>query len=444
MVTASAGERGRSQEAGTPRGATIARLTPRVAVTILDLVPLAVLLALMAVLRAQDQPTTVVLGVGIAATVLGFGWLVFLWWGYATRGQGPAATWLGIRVLRLSDGKPLGWSRWLLRELVWYASMILPVVWLLLVITMVIQPRRRGWHDLVGQSVVVHAGTAAPASDARPGQLATFAAEDTVALPDHYLETEALYAPVEVSPLDAGVPRSVEPITALPTFSASAAVPARPSAPAPASGTAMSWAEWTAEGPVQQSAYLEQIPYNAPAAYPYAARDALTQTHRPQAAHATLPQPAPVTQPMIVAEDEDMARTHLVPVDKGPVAPRSATDGWQLRLDDGRTVSVRGLVLIGRNPQARPDEQADLVQTGIENRMVSKTHLAVGIDDAGLYVMDRGSTNGTAIANSDGEFEPCAPGDVVHVGEGQIVYFGDRHLEVRRWPRRGSNRVTHR
>jgi pSer/pThr/pTyr-binding forkhead associated (FHA) protein len=133
-----------------------------------------------------------------------------------------------------------------------------------------------------------------------------------------------------------------------------------------------------------------------------------------------------------VAEDDDMTRTHLAPVGRVPGPPRKATDGWQLRLDDGRTVPVTGIVLIGRSPRPQPDEQALLVQAGVDSRMVSKTHLAVGLDHRGLYVMDRGSTNGTAIANSGGEFEPCAPGDPVRVREGQIVSFGDRYLEVRR------------
>jgi pSer/pThr/pTyr-binding forkhead associated (FHA) protein len=121
-------------------------------------------------------------------------------------------------------------------------------------------------------------------------------------------------------------------------------------------------------------------------------------------------------------------------VGKSPAEPRKATDGWQLRLDDGRTLPVRGLVLIGRSPQPQPDEQAELVQAGVESRMVSKTHLAIGLDHRGLYVMDRGSTNGTAIANSGGQFEPCAAGDPVRVREGQVVSFGDRYLEVRREP----------
>src|SRR5665647_3683062 len=90
--------------------------------------------------------------------------------------------------------------------------------------------------------------------------------------------------------------------------------------------------------------------------------------------------------PVIVSEDDDMTRTHLAPASRMPGLARKATDGWQLRLDDGRTVPVTGLVLIGRNPRPQADEQAQLVQAGVESRMVSKTHLAVGLDHRGLYV----------------------------------------------------------
>ena len=77
-----------------PTGVTIAGLGARVLVNILDLVPLALLTALVSVFAVgQNLSTTVTLVVGIFATVLGIGWLVFLWWGYAIRGQGPAAKW---------------------------------------------------------------------------------------------------------------------------------------------------------------------------------------------------------------------------------------------------------------------------------------------------------------------------------------------------------------
>jgi len=410
-----------AKDAAMPAGVTIASLGARALVNILDMVPLALLGLLVSLLSAQNPSATVVLVVGIAATVLSLGWLVVLWWGYATRGQGPAAKWLRIRVLRLADGRPLGWGSWFLRALVWYASMILPVVWLVLVVMMIIHPRRRGWHDLAGQSVVVQAkGPAAPPADARPIQRPAVASANMVSLPAHLTQPQApLVAPEPPRP-DAGAGLGTDPITALPDFGGSA--PAPPSSSF-APTAEVPWDQWGAQPPAQPAGYPQQIPYNAPGAYP----------SLPQAPYAPQPQPVPsAAPPVIVSEDDDMTRTHLAPASRMPGLARKATDGWQLRLDDGRTVPVTGLVLIGRNPRPQADEQAQLVQAGVESRMVSKTHLAVGLDHRWLYVMDRGSTNGTAIANSGGQFEPCAPGDPVRVREGQIVSFGDRYLDVRR------------
>jgi uncharacterized RDD family membrane protein YckC len=434
-----------AKDAAMPAGVTIAGLGARALVSVLDVVPLAFLSLLVSLLAAQNLAPTVILVVGIAATLLSLGWLVFLWWGYATRGQGLPAKWLRVRVLRLSDGRPLGWGRWFLRVLVWYGSMIVPIVWLVLVVMMIVHPRRRGWHDLAGQSVVVQAkAPAAPSAEASPVQRLAVASANMVSLPAHLVAPHVPFVAPEAPRPESVADRGNEPITALPDFGGPAAVPA-PSSFAPLAG--VPWNQWGVQPPAQPTVYPEQLPYNAPGAYPlppqpqyapqqpptgYAPQQQLPYPQQPPAAYAPQPQPVPPPAPMIVAEEDDLTRTHLAPVGRVPGPPRKATDGWQLGLDDGRTVPVTGLVLIGRNPRPQPDEQAQLVQAGVESRMVSKTHLAVGLDHRGLYVMDRGSTNGTAIANSGGRFEPCAPGDPVRVREGQIVSFGDRYLEVRR------------
>ena len=104
-------------------------------------------------------------------------------------------------------------------------------------------------------------------------------------------------------------------------------------------------------------------------------------------------------------------------------------------LDDGRRLTVDRLVLLGRNPRPAPgEEDAQLVKIADETRTVSKLHLAIGIDQAGLYVVDRGSTNGSTVTNPGGASRRCPPGDVVYVSEGSIVSMGDHWLEIRRSP----------
>jgi uncharacterized RDD family membrane protein YckC len=464
-----------ANNAAMPTGVTIAGLGSRALVAILDVLPLSLLSLLVSLLSGHVEPT-VMLVVVIATTLLSLGWAVFLWWGYATRGQSPAAKWLRIRVLRLADGRPLGWGAYFLRELVWYATLVLPVVWVVLVVMMIVEPRRRGWHDLAAKSVVVRADLpAAPAADARPIQRTTVASSNMVGLPPHLSQSSfAVEPPAPEYTTDPGS----GPIAALPDFASGAGfAPSSGFAPSPAAEAGVPWNQWGAAPLVQAEPVAQPYPqaYNPygqqPAAYPvqgqpqnpYPAQPVYqapmyAPTPQPQApgypgaaalqgypladqppplqAQAPRPvQPMPPqqpVQPVVEPDDDDLTRTHLAPVGKMPAAPRKATEGWQLRLDDGRLVTVEGLVLIGRNPQPQASEQAHLVQAGVESRMVSKTHLAVGLDHRGLYVMDRGSTNGTAIANAGGQFEPCAPGDPVRVREGQIVSFGDRYLEVRR------------
>lgn len=453
-----------------PTGVTIAGLGARLLVNVLDLLPPTLLSILVTVLNGRVAPTALLVAT-IATTVLSLGWAVFLWWGYATRGQSPAAKWLGIRVLRLADGRTLGWGAYFLRELVWYASLLLPVVWVVLVVMMIVHPRRQGWHDLAAKSVVVRADRPAQNEDTTPIQRPTVASANMVGLPPH-LSPSAFVAPpshVEYAPDPVG-----GPIAALPEFAR--APQQAPSTFAPQTAeAAVPWEQWGAAQPVQgQVPYQAQAPYAPQQAAPQSPQQPYPQQQpapyppqqpspyqlQGQAPYGSAPQntypqtsapvgyplpPQPPAQPVseqppaappapVVPDDDDMTRTHLAPVGKAPAAPRKATEGWQLRLDDGRMITVDGLVLIGRSPQPQGSEQAQLVSAGVESRMVSKTHLAVGLDHRGLYVMDRGSTNGTAIANAGGQFEPCAPGDPVRVREGQIVSFGDRYLEVRRQP----------
>jgi pSer/pThr/pTyr-binding forkhead associated (FHA) protein len=118
-------------------------------------------------------------------------------------------------------------------------------------------------------------------------------------------------------------------------------------------------------------------------------------------------------------------------VRRRPTAPAPARR-WTAILDDGREVPVAGLVVLGRNPQPRPGEEtAQLVKLADETRTVSKSHLALDVDHDGLFVVDRGSTNGSTVTAPDGATTTCEPGRAVHVTEGSVVSMGDHWLTVR-------------
>lgn len=105
---------------------------------------------------------------------------------------------------------------------------------------------------------------------------------------------------------------------------------------------------------------------------------------------------------------------------------------WWLRLDDGRDIGIDdGLVLMGRNPQPRVgEEDALLIKVVDKGRTVSKSHLAIGLDARGLFVVDRGSTNGTTVTAPDGTRRHCPPGDQIGLTGGSVISFGDHRLQV--------------
>lgn len=98
-----------------------------------------------------------------------------------------------------------------------------------------------------------------------------------------------------------------------------------------------------------------------------------------------------------------------------------------LHLWDGQQVTLTSFALLGRNPARREDEPMPerIITVPDERRSVSKTHLAVGVDPTGVWVRDRGSTNGTVITLSDSAQVICAPGQLVRVPSGATVSFGD-------------------
>ncbi len=102
-----------------------------------------------------------------------------------------------------------------------------------------------------------------------------------------------------------------------------------------------------------------------------------------------------------------------------------------LDLSDGRRLAVWGQALIGRAPVAAPGEEiAQLVAIDDPARSVSTTHLALGVDDGGAWIVDRGSTNGTVVTLPDGQQILCVPWQRVKVAAGARVRFGDASFLV--------------
>nr|WP_104042897.1 RDD family protein [Arthrobacter sp. ZGTC412] len=118
-------------------------------------------------------------------------------------------------------------------------------------------------------------------------------------------------------------------------------------------------------------------------------------------------------------------------VDRTQVRPGSATATpvavLRIRLDDGRDFQLDRSVLVGRNPVGQAGEQhAQLLAVDDPGRSISKTHLHLLTDGAGIWVTDRNSTNGSAVTTPDGRRTPLQPGVPAFVTPGSSVHFGDR------------------
>jgi uncharacterized RDD family membrane protein YckC len=93
-------------------------------------------------------------GIGLIAILalyaVGICYQPFMWWKYgATLGQSA----LGLRVVRDQDGGPISGGQAVVR----YIGMILgAMVFYLGLIWVAFEPRKRGWHDMMGGTVVIH------------------------------------------------------------------------------------------------------------------------------------------------------------------------------------------------------------------------------------------------------------------------------------------------
>ena len=139
----------------------------------------------------------------------------------------------------------------------------------------------------------------------------------------------------------------------------------------------------------------------------------------------------------VIAElpiDEIASPLYAVPAnDHEPRMALSNVPGWVVLVDDGRQIPLTGRILVGRNPQGRPGEEAaQLVKISDDTEKVSQTHLALDLNEDGVFLVDRGSTNGSVVTSPRGARTLCSPEDAVLIAEGSVVSFGDHWLEVMR------------
>lgn len=378
MSTAAARTGGPS--AGLPDGVFLAPMGRRVVAYLIDV----------------GMPYVFVLGGSLNLATGGPGWLsvilyllpivwgLLVWAQYALAAAGPGMRVMGLQLVGLSDGRPLGWRRALLRGVLLTLISGTGVILIIMVVMLLSQQRRQGWPDLVVDSVVIEERPVAPPREGESRSIGEW-----------------------LRNLTGGRKKSSPP----------AATEAGPSDETPESK------------PVETQQQPTPEPAAEPAPQPAAdgARTVLVEEPEPTAEPAAA-DPKPAESKGAESAPEPAPAEAAAPT---TAAPTTAAEGWYAVLDGDREIAITGLVLFGRNPQARPGEEPQVIKVVDAERTVSKTHLALALDAQGVLVSDRGSTNGSAVTDPDGSYELLTADTPVRIpGEGYVVSFGKHHLRI--------------
>ncbi|GAW50725.1 LigA (Fragment) [Nocardioides sp. PD653] len=345
--------------------------------------------------RTLIQPGQVAAGIAlIVATVLvvGAAFAVVL----GLLGTSPGMALVGLRVVDDTTGGPIGIGRALLRQLVLGVA-TLPTFGLgvaTLAWTAVMDPggRRRGWHDHVAHSAVVDVRPVpveVPEEDVRPRHVVNLTAMRLVPAP----RAAPVATPARSPRPPAAPPPAAPPPAAPPTAAPPTAAPAAPPVVAP-----------------------------APAPAPVAPGE------------PAAPAPPPAQPPRPATPQRQQLGYPLVPDAPAVVEAAPAPSvRWRVSFDSGESFVVEGLALVGRRPEPRQGEPVrHLVPLPSSDMSLSKTHAQVQVTpEAGLVVVDRGSTNGSILIRG-GVAKELTAGRAATLLDGDHVRFGDREMTVAR------------
>jgi uncharacterized RDD family membrane protein YckC len=380
-----------------------------------------------------------------------------------------------IRTVDAVAHGPIGFGRAFLRWLIVGLGALVCLVGQILVLVSPAfdgQGKRQGWHDKLGRAVVLMAS----AVDGAPGSAAgtaTRSATGTAARPAAGAAAKAPAgtsqvwtgagngAPAQQAPAQQAQPAApAQDPWAFPDSSASGGgagvitgipgqAPEAPSEalppqeepatvrrPHPGSGSTPHPGQ-PAQPPVQQppvqQAPVQQAPVQQPVqqAPPVAPAAPVRQPAQPDLTQRA-PMPAQPVQHVQQPEPEqrdsapiDMTRTHM----SRPLTPAPVTT-VVLEVESGERYVVDTKALVGRNPQAPDPSGWILVKVEDPTRSVSKTHAELGVDTAGLWLTDRGSTNGTVVSAPGLPPRVAEPGARVRVPVGSTIHVGDRRVVV--------------
>ncbi|MGV8977404.1 MAG: RDD family protein [Cellulomonas sp.] len=367
------------------------------------------------------DPTTLLLGWGMLGALA-----IFQWWAQGSRGWTVGKYLLNLRIVDVRSGRPVGMRRIFVRGLVVAAGTLVLGVGQLVVLASPLwdrSGRNRGWHDRSAGDEVVDLRTGTLPSPRPQARRATGSASQRRAVVAGPAATTVTVVPTGAVPRGAAArgtdeQRRDEPLrrevlrrdaradTAAATEAARGAAARRLDA---------LLSDRRTGGPA-----LVMPPFAEPGVAPDVDTRALA-----------------VVQPATFGLDPELEQTRYAPLRPDErAAPGVDPTTADVELSDGQVVTVKRSLLVGRNPG--DDDDSQVVRVDDPGRSVSKTHLQIGLDAAGVWVADRGSTNGTIVTLADGAQIVCGPGQRVRLPAGSTVSFGDCGLRVVRAPQVGA------
>jgi uncharacterized RDD family membrane protein YckC len=336
----------------------------------------------------------------LAGVVLVLAVLVVQWSTLGRHGWTVGRLVTGLRTLDVETRQPIGLARVVVRGLVLVAGSLACGVGLLLVLASPLfdrTGRRRGWLDLAARDEVLDVRGAAVA------------------------ERAAALAVPSSTPWPPDGNEHVEPRTT------TAQVPAwaGPAAGGTAGGTAQLDA-WLDEGAQPSLVLAPLAPRRRGPDLDTRAVPVVRQVVDPA---ADLAAQHPGLDPDVEVTRRAAPRGDVAAAPAGgALRPPSA----EIEMSDGRLLTVERTALVGRNPAA--DVAVQLVRVVDPGRSVSKTHLQIGVEPGGVWIADRGSTNGTVVTLPDGGQVVCGVDQQVRLRVGSTVTFGDCSLRLVRAP----------
>lgn len=397
----------------------------------------------------QHPQFIILLLVALFSTVLALAFIIVQIALHGAKGVTIGKAMTGIRSVNVATLEKPKIGKTLLRALVMYLSLLVPVIGPALMFASVYfdsEKRGRSWLDYVGATWFVDIKNGLNPYDTKRMRIARktlsvdLDVEQDEVLPSLATEgSAALQGPsAYVAP---GRTSSGVLGAARPTDAVSAAAPSAPrppaQQPAPQQQPPMQQPQPGQQAPAQpyQPGSLSGVSRYQRPEPPLADQTQLAQP-KPAVAEPPAPQANPITAAPIAAPvsgetmapdglDDDVAATRLSP-------SRAAASGPPvvavIELDNGDRFGLTGNALLGRNPRPEPGEQvAHALPIEDPTQSISKTHLSILVAQGGVSVVDRHSTNGSALER-DGELKELVPGVPIDVRPGDVVRFGDRSL----------------